>query len=338
MLHRISLACCFLLCALTTIALAAPGLQPGDRVIFLGDSITQAGAGEGGYITLVRKALEKDHADLKIDVVGAGISGNKVPDLEKRLERDVLSKQPKVVVIYIGINDVWHSQSGHGTPKEAFEKGLKSIIARIREAGARPVLCTASVIGEKTDGTNDLDKMLDEYCDVSRAVAKETKVQLIDLRQAFLKYLKEHNPENKERGVLTGDRVHLNAAGNQFVAQQMLTALLAGSEEKPAASSGKKLRHVVLFKFKDDVTKDQIKEVTDAFAAFAKNLDVVEDFEWGTDNSPEMRSEGFTHCFLVTFRDEQGRATYLPHPEHKKFVELALPRIEKVLVVDYWTP
>jgi hypothetical protein len=51
-----------------------------------------------------------------------------------------------------------------------------------------------------------------------------------------------------------------------------------------------------------------------------------------------MRSEGFTHCFLVTFRDEQGRATYLPHPEHKKFVELALPRIEKVLVVDYWTP
>ena len=51
-----------------------------------------------------------------------------------------------------------------------------------------------------------------------------------------------------------------------------------------------------------------------------------------------MLSQGFTHCFLVTFRDEKGRDAYLPHPEHKKFVELALPKIEGALVVDYWTP
>ena len=78
--------------------------------------------------------------------------------------------------------------------------------------------------------------------------------------------------------------------------------------------------------------------MTDAFAELPKKIDVIDAFEWGTDNSPEMLAQGFTHCFLVTFRDEKGRETYLPHPEHKKFVELALPRIEKVLVVDYWTP
>jgi lysophospholipase L1-like esterase len=323
---------------MTAAAFAGPGLESGDRVVFLGDSITQGGAGPGGYITLFREALEKNHPDLKVEVIGAGISGNKVPDLEKRLERDVLAKKPSVVVIYIGINDVWHSQSGRGTPPDAYEAGLKSIIARIKEAGARPVLCTASVIGEKTDGSNDLDKMLDEYCEISRGVAKATEVQLIDLRAAFLKHLKEHNQDNKDRGILTSDRVHLNAAGNKFVAEQMLTALLAPGEEGKEAKMGKKLRHVVLFKFKDDVTKEQVKEVTDAFAQLPKKIDAIDAFEWGTDNSPEMLAQGFTHCFLVTFRDEKGRETYLPHPEHKKFVELALPRIEKVLVVDYWTP
>jgi hypothetical protein len=63
---------------------------------------------------------------------------------------------------------------------------------------------------------------------------------------------------------------------------------------------------------------------------------VIKSYEWGTDNSPEMLAQGYTHCFLVTFADEKGRETYLPHPEHKKFVELALPRIESALVVDYW--
>jgi lysophospholipase L1-like esterase len=320
--------------ALTAIALAAEPLKKGDRVVFLGDSITHGGARPDGYVTLFRETLEKNHKDLGVEVIGAGISGNKVPDVEKRLERDVLAKKPSVVVIYIGINDVWHSQSGKGTPKDEFEKGLRSLIEQINKAGARPVLCTASVIGEKTDGTNPLDKMLEEYCSVSRAVAKETKTQLIDLRQAFMDHLKANNKDNKEKGVLTGDGVHLNPAGNKFVAEQMLTALVGGS---PAAG-GKKLRHVVLFKFKKEATPEQVQEIVEAFGQLPKKIDAIESFEWGTDNSPEMLSQGFTHCFLVTFRDEKGRDAYLPHPEHKKFVELALPKIEGALVVDYWTP
>jgi len=322
-----------LLCVAMTASLQAETLKKGDRVVFLGDSITQAGAGPGGYATLVREALDKEHKDLEVEVIGAGISGNKVPDLEKRLDKDVLAKKPSVVVIYIGINDVWHSQNGNGTPKDAYEKGLRSLISRIREAGARPVLCTASVIGEKTDGSNPLDKMLDEYCAISRDVAKETKTQLIDLRQAFLKHLEANNKENKDKGILTSDTVHLNAAGNQFVATTMLAGLLGTS----SASSGKLLRHVVLVKFKPDLSKEQIQEVIDAFAALPKKIDTIEAFEWGTDNSPEMLAQGFTHCFLLTFRDEKGRDAYLPHPEHEKFKQLALQRIAGALVVDYWT-
>lgn len=328
-MRRLTLA---LLCIAMTASLHAETLKKGDRVVFLGDSITQAGAGPGGYVTLVRDALDKEHKDLDIEIVGAGISGNKVPDLENRLDKDVLAKKPNVVVIYIGINDVWHSQNGKGTAKDAYEKGLRSLISRITEAGARPVLCTASVIGEKTDGSNPLDKMLDEYCAISRDVAKETKTQLIDLRQAFLKHLEANNKENKDKGILTGDTVHLNAAGNQFVATTMLAGLLGST----SAQQGKLLRHIVLFKFKKDVTPEQVKEVEKAFGELPSKIDVIKSYEWGTDNSPEMLAQGYTHCFLVTFADEKGREIYLPHPEHKKFVELALPRIESALVVDYW--
>ena len=332
------------LAAMAALALAGgtatAELKQGDRVVFLGDSITQAGAGPGGYVTLVREALDKDHKDLGIEVIGAGISGNKVPDLERRLERDVLAKKPTVVVIYIGINDVWHSMSGKGTPKDAYEKGLINLIGQIQKAGSRVILCTATVIGEKTDGSNPLDKMLDEYCDISRSVAAQEKVQMLDLRKAFLAYLKEHNPKNEDRGILTGDTVHLNAEGNKFLATQMLTALTAAADaapEKSAAKTGKVLRHCVLVKFKADLTPEQIKESENAFRSLKSKIDVIKDFEWGTDVSVEGKAEGFTHCFLVTFAEAKDRDTYLPHAAHKEFVSLVGPRIEKVLVVDYWT-
>jgi lysophospholipase L1-like esterase len=202
-------------------------LKDGDRIVFLGDSITQAGAGPNGYVTMIRTKLEKDHPDWKLEVIGAGISGNKVPDLQNRLQKDVLDRKPTVVVIYIGINDVWHGEKdpAKGTMPEKFEAGLKEIIGKCTDAGARVMLCTPSVIGEKSDGSNNLDKKLDEYSGISRKVAKELKVHLCDLRKAFLAHEKEHNPDNKDSGILTSDRVHLNEAGNKFVAETMLKCL-----------------------------------------------------------------------------------------------------------------
>ncbi|MBC7855112.1 MAG: Dabb family protein [Pirellulaceae bacterium] len=327
------------LAAMTALVLsagnAAAELRKGDRVVFLGDSITEAGAGPGGYVTLVREALDKEQKDLGVEVIGAGISGNKVPDLEKRLERDVLSKKPTVVVIYIGINDVWHSQMGKGTPTDAYEAGLKNLVREIKKAGARVILCTPTVIGEKTDGSNPLDKMLERYSNISRYVATSREIQLLDLRKAFLDHLKEHNKANNDKEILTGDTVHLNAEGNKFVAKQMLSALAAA--EKSTAKPGKLLRHCVLVKFKGDLTPEQIQESEAAFRGLKSKIDVIKDFEWGTDVSVEGKAEGFTHLFLVSFADEKGRDTYLPHAAHKEFVALVGPRIEKVLVVDYWT-
>jgi len=202
-------------------------LKKGEKIIFLGDSITQAGVRPTGYVTLIKKELAEKHKDLGIEVIGAGISGNKVPDLQKRLEKDVLSKKPTLVVIYIGINDVWHGEKdpARGTPQEKFEAGLKDIIGKIQEGGARVVLCTPTVIGEKKSGTNPLDAQLDAYADVSRKVAKETGSQLCDLRMAFLNHLAKNNAEDREKGVLTGDRVHLNDAGNKLVAETILAVI-----------------------------------------------------------------------------------------------------------------
>jgi stress responsive alpha/beta barrel protein len=105
----------------------------------------------------------------------------------------------------------------------------------------------------------------------------------------------------------------------------------AADEDKPAAL----LRHVVLFKFKPEVTKPQVQEVVDAFAALPKKIDTIVAFEWGTDVSVEMKSEGFTHCFVVSFKDAKARDEYLPHAAHGEFVKLVGPRIEKVLVFDF---
>jgi isoamyl acetate esterase len=225
----LAVACLAIFTAGLAIAADAPAvsLQKGDRIVFLGDSITAAGVGPKGFVTLIKNALAEKHKDLGVEVIGAGVSGNKVPDIQKRLEKDVLSKKPTIVVIYIGINDVWHGEKdpAKGTSKENYEAGLRDVIKRCQEAGARVVLCTPSVIGEKNDASNTNDAKLDEYAEISRKVAKDLKVPVCDLRKEFQAYEKDHNPDNKDHGVLTGDRVHLNDAGNQFVADALLKTL-----------------------------------------------------------------------------------------------------------------
>jgi len=207
-------------------------LKKGEAIAFFGDSITQAGARAGGYCKLIDEAIAKGRPDLGAKIIFAGISGHKVPDLQGRLDRDVLSKKPTVVFIYIGINDVWHSQSGRGTPKDKFDAGLRDLIQKITAAGATVVLATPSTIGEVPDGSNKLDPMLEEYAAVSRKVAADTGTELCDLRKAFIEHLKKNNPEKKYKGVLTGDGVHLNAAGNQFVADCAAEAIVAALKKR----------------------------------------------------------------------------------------------------------
>jgi len=97
------------------------------------------------------------------------------------------------------------------------------------------------------------------------------------------------------------------------------------------------LRHVILFKFKEGTRPEKIKEVEDAFESLPGKISEIKCFEGGANVSPDDRNEGFTHCFLLTFRNEADRDAYLTHPDFKGFGNLLWSCLEKVLVVDYWT-
>ena len=105
----------------------------------------------------------------------------------------------------------------------------------------------------------------------------------------------------------------------------------------PLSIKAKKyLRHVVMFKFKDNTSADDIKKVEAAFRALPSKIKEIKAFEWGINNSPEKHDNGFTHVFFLSFASEADRAVYLPHPDHKAFGKVLGPHLDKVMVLDYW--
>lgn len=191
------------------------------KVIFFGDSITQAGVQPHGYITVMKDMLEQQHIT-NYDLIGAGIGGNKVYDLYLRMDSDVIEKSPGIVVIYIGVNDVWHKKTfGTGTDADKFEKFYRAIIAKLQANGAKVIVCTPAVIGEKNDFSNELDGDLNKYCSIIRKMANELQLPLVDLRKAFVEYEVKNNTSNTDKGILTTDGVHLNDNGNELVAELM---------------------------------------------------------------------------------------------------------------------
>ena len=196
------------------------------KVLFFGDSITQMGVQPNGYIVKLDSIIKQSHQPDSIQLIGAGVSGNKVYDLYLRMEDDVLKKDPDVVVIYIGINDVWHKAgSGTGTDADKFEKFYRAIIKKLQDKNIKVIVCTPSVIGERNDDSNQQDGDLNYYSNIIRKMAKGLSLPVCDLRQAFAEYLKSNNAANAEKGILTVDRVHLNEKGNIFVAGEMWKAI-----------------------------------------------------------------------------------------------------------------
>jgi hypothetical protein len=117
----------------------------------------------------------------------------------------------------------------------------------------------------------------------------------------------------------------------------LVMAVVGTGRAMAARKPDRVLRHIVLYKFKDGLTAAQVQEVVDAFAALPAKIDTVVGLERGTNVSAEGKSEGLTHCFVVSFGDERGRDTYLKHPAHLEYVKLAGARREKVVVFDYWS-
>ena len=219
------------------------------KVVFLGDSITEAGVYDNevgvpsgdtliypkytGFITLLKNDIEDD-----IELIGKGVSGNKVSNLLERYKKDVLNLNPDIVFIYIGINDVWHKYSmGTGTDILFYENGLRKIIGDLKNQGARVILCTPTVIGENkgeftlVNEFKDIETMeimngdLDAYSDVIRKLSSELNTDLLDLREIFMSYISENNPNNESSGITTYDGVHLNDLGNKLIADEMLKFL-----------------------------------------------------------------------------------------------------------------
>ncbi len=197
------------------------------RIVFFGDSITQAGVKPGGYITVMDEMLKAKNLGDQYELIGAGIGGNKIYDLYLRMEDDVLAKNPDVVVIWVGVNDVWHkATSGTGTDADKFEKFYNAVVNKLKAKNIKVYLTTPSTIGEKTDNSNQQDGDLNQYSNIIRKIAANNNCGLIDLRKSFLEYNIKNNTANKDAGILTTDRVHLNEAGNKFVAGQMLKVIL----------------------------------------------------------------------------------------------------------------
>lgn len=204
------------------------------QVVFLGDSITQNAVINSedfkGYITLIQEEVDEN-----IKLIGRGISGDKVSDLLTRYKEDVLKLNPDIVFIYIGINDVWHKYDfGTGTDIDLYENGLRKIISDVKNQGAKVVLCTPTVIGENSgefrlgnqfkdvETMEKMDQDLDDFSDIIRKLSSEYNTELVDLRKAFKQYISENNPENKAKGILTTDGVHLNNEGSKLIAENML--------------------------------------------------------------------------------------------------------------------
>lgn len=198
------------------------------KVIFLGDSITQAGVSPNGYITKIDSIIKQQGLSDNYELMGAGVSGNKVYDLYLRLESDVLDKNPDVVVIYVGVNDVWHkSTSGTGTDADKFEKFYRAIIKKIQDKNCKVIVCTPALIGEKNDWSNQQDGDLNKYSNIIRNIAQSLSLPLVDLRKAATNYLLSNNPSNVAKGIITTDGVHLTPFGNIMLAQQMWDILYA---------------------------------------------------------------------------------------------------------------
>ena len=196
--------------------------------MFFGDSITEAGVNPGGYIAQMRDSLRARKMANAFDLLGAGVSGNKVYDLYLRLENDVLERKPKIVVIYVGVNDVWHKQTlGTGTDADKFIKFYEAIIAKLKQKKISIILCTPACVGEKKGGVNPLDADLDRYSQIIRDLAREKDCLLSDFRKAFTDYNAANNEDDRDSDVLTTDGVHLNQKGNKLVAEMLLEQLQA---------------------------------------------------------------------------------------------------------------
>ena len=199
-------------------------IKSGDKLAFLGDSITAQGADTpSGYAKLVVSGLDAN--GIKVEPVFAGIGGHKSNDMLARVEKDVLSKKPNVMTLSCGVNDVWHG--ANGVTLEKYNENITALVDKVQAAGVKPVILTSTMIGE--DQANPNNQKLVAYNEFLRTFAKERKLLLADLNarmQESVKKAKETKaPKPNSGNYLTSDGVHMAPQGDQMMAEGVLRAL-----------------------------------------------------------------------------------------------------------------
>lgn len=194
-----------------------PIVKDGQKVAFLGDSITAQGwANPGGYVRLVVDGLA--HEGIKVTPIPAGVGGNTSADMLARLDASVLEKQPDWMTLSCGVNDVWHGDKG--VPLDAYKQNITAIVDRAQAKGIKVMVLTSTPIGEEDNANN---KKLAAYNDFLRQLAKERKLPLADLSADFHAVLAPMTRTAASRN-LTVDGVHMNPEGNVLMAKGVLRA------------------------------------------------------------------------------------------------------------------
>jgi lysophospholipase L1-like esterase len=206
---------------------AEPAVKTGEKIAFLGDSITQGGANNAsGYVRLVISGLEAN--GIKATMIPAGISGHKSNQMLERLDKDVIAKKPEWMTLSCGVNDVWHG--ANGVPLDAYKKNITTIVDRAQAAGIKVMILTATMIRE--DATNSENQQLAPYNTFLRTLAAEKKCLLADLDADMHTALKP-GPHHDHQ--LTSDGVHMNPLGDRMMARGILKAFgLSESHMKTA--------------------------------------------------------------------------------------------------------
>lgn len=211
-----------------TTAFAEISIKSGEKLAFLGDSITQGGKSKpGGYVNLVNHALATN--DVKIEVIGAGISGHKSNQMLARLDNDVLSKKPQWMTLSCGVNDVWHGAKG--VTLEDYKKNITAIVEKAQAANVKVILLTSTMIGE--DQANPNNQKLIPYNEFLRTLAKEKNCLLADLNADMQAAVIKANTPGKN--ALTGDGVHMAFPGDMMMATGILKVL--GLDDKQLAKA-----------------------------------------------------------------------------------------------------
>lgn len=209
-------------------------LEGVTRIVMMGDSITQIGGTRSGYVTLVKQSLAAALGAKTVQVINAGVSGQKATDMHARFQKDVIDQRPQLLTLSVGVNDVWHDfrnpewtarvasgDSGRGVKLPVYEREVEAMVREAQKAGIKVCLLSPTLVYEDLDCAEN--KRLSQYVQAEKRISQRTGAFFVDLNKGFRDAVAAYQKHAGKRTLLlTVDGVHLNDAGNALMADMIL--------------------------------------------------------------------------------------------------------------------